>query len=262
MSHKRCRVLTLCLALGAPSFTAAQAPFASAPETLASFPLPSLPDRPFALQFAGAVALFSLPDEPTRKAFPAVLILPDALGADGRAVPYVESLLGAGIAVLELRDASAEAARAALALLASDPRIEAPRLGVLGFGQGARLALGLPGADARALLYPGCAFLPVPETARGAVLLLHGAEDPANPAPACASLAARLRARGAEAVVREIPGAGYAWDYPALGQAPAALLPAAGGAERLHVRPWPSMAAQSAAKVAGFFAQHFSRVAH
>jgi dienelactone hydrolase len=190
-----------------------------------------------------------------------VLILPDALGADGRAVPYVESLLGAGIAVLELRDASAEAARAALALLASDPRIEAPGLGVLGFGQGARLALGLPGADARALLYPGCASLPVPETARGAVLLLHGAEDPANPAPACASLAARLRARGAEAAVREIPGAGYAWDYPALGQAPAALLPAAGRAERLHVHPWPAMAAQSAAEVAGFFAQHFSRAA-
>jgi dienelactone hydrolase len=260
MSHKLCRVLTLCLALAAPSFTAAQAPFASAPETLASFPLPSLPDRPFALQFAGAVALFSLPDEPTRKAFPAVLILPDALGADGRAVPYVESLLGAGIAVLELRDASAEAARAALALLASDPRIEAPRLGVLGFGQGARLALGLPGADALALLYPGCAsFLPVPETAPGAVLLLHGAEDPANPAPACASLAARLRARGAEATQRKIPGAGYAWDYPALGQAPAALLLAAGGAERLHVRPWPGKAAQSAAEIAGFFAQHFSR---
>jgi hypothetical protein len=188
MRHKRCRVLTLCLALAAPSFTAAQAPRDGAPETLASFTLPSLPDRPFALQFAGAVALFSLPDEPTRKAFPAVLILPDALGADGRAVPYVESLLGAGIAVLELRDASAEAARAALALLASDPRIEAPRLGVLGFGQGARLALGLPGADALALLYPGCASLPVPETAPGAVLLLHGAEDPANPAPACASL--------------------------------------------------------------------------
>ena len=92
-------------------------------------------------------------------------------------------------------------------------------------------------------------------------MLLHGAEDPANPAPACASLAARLRARGAEAAVREIPGAGYAWDYPALGQAPAALLPAAGRAERLHVHPWPAMAAQSAAEIAGFFAQHFSRVA-
>jgi hypothetical protein len=52
--------------LAAPSFTAAQAPFSSAPETLASFPLPSLPDRPFALQFAGAVALFSPPDGPTR----------------------------------------------------------------------------------------------------------------------------------------------------------------------------------------------------
>ena len=109
MKRKPWRALALCLALAAPSFGAAQAPRDGAPETLASFPLPPLPDRPFALQFAGAVALFSLPDGPTRKAWPAVLILPDALGADGRAVPYVESLLGAGIAVLELRDASAEA---------------------------------------------------------------------------------------------------------------------------------------------------------
>jgi MFS family permease len=67
--------------------------------------------------------------------------------------------------------------------------------------------------------------------------------------------------RGFALTQREIPGAGYAWDYPALGQASAALLPAAGGAERLHVRPWPSMAAQSAAEIAGFFAQHFSRAA-
>jgi dienelactone hydrolase len=261
MWAKPLRALALCLALAAPSFGAAQAPRDGAPETLASFPLPSLPDRPFALQFAGAVALFSLPDGPTRKAWPAVLILPDAFGADGRAVPYVESLLGAGIAALELRDASAEAARAALALLASDPRIEAPRLGVLGFGQGARLALGLPGAEARALLYPGCASLPVPAASSGNVLLVHGAEDPANPAEACARVCAALREAGAEATQREIPGAGYAWDYPALGQAPAALLPAAGGAERLHVRPWPAMAAQSAAEIAGFFAQHFSRAA-
>ncbi|MFM7421201.1 MAG: dienelactone hydrolase family protein [Alphaproteobacteria bacterium] len=251
--------LALCLALAMPSLGAAQTRQPGAPETLASFPLPPLPDRPLALQFLGAVALFSLPEAPARKNWPAVLILPDALGADGRAEPYIENLLGAGIVVLELRNASADAAQAAMAILANDPRIAAPRLGVLGFGQGGRLALGLPGAEARALLYPGCANLPAPPNSAGSVLLVHGAEDPTNSAEACARLCAALREAGAEATQREIPGAGYAWDLPALGRTPAALLPAAGSAERLAVRPWPAMAAQSAAEIAGFFADHFSR---
>ncbi|MCA3358166.1 MAG: hypothetical protein ING02_09200 [Roseomonas sp.] len=259
MRHNCLYALALCLALAAPPFASAQTQREGAPETLASFPLPPPPDRPFALQFSGTVALFSLPDAPALKTWSAVLILQDALGADGRAAPYVENLLGAGIAVLELRDASAEAAHAAMAMLGTDPRFQAARLGVLGFGQGARVALGLPGPAARALLYPGCASLALPPAASGAVLLVHGAEDPPNSAEACARFCAALRDAGVEATQREIPGAGYAWDYPELGPMQAALLPAPGMAERLAVRPWPAMAVQSAAEIAGFFAQQFSR---
>jgi dienelactone hydrolase len=92
-----------------------------------------------------------------------------------------------------------------------------------------------------------------------AILLLHGAEDPANPAEACASLCEGLRATGAEVGHQEVPGAGYAWDYPQLGVTQEVLLPAPGMAERIPVRPWPAMAAQSAASVAGFFAMTLAR---
>lgn len=295
------------LTLAAPPGAGAQTPQEAPPEALASFPLPptsSIP-RSFTMQLPGAIALLSLPGATPLRALPVVLILQDALGADGRAAPYVETLLGAGIAVLELREASAEAARNAVAALSSDPRLQPSRLGVLGFGEGARIAMDQPGPSVRALLYPGCVSFPHPRKSAApgsatwraeridwkpapeirafigpidyawdfhnpsparllpaakqgeAVLLLHGSEDPANPAEACAALAARLRQQGADIHHREIPAAGYAWDYPAFGTSMEALLPAAGLKQRLPVRPWPTMAAQTAAEVAGFFAQHF-----
>ena len=258
--------------------------------------------RSFAVTLADGSAIFDMPEAASRQPLPAVLIIHDASGADGRAVPYAEHLLGADIVVLELRDASLEAAGGALAALAADPRINPAKLGVLGFGEGARMALDLPGAAARALLYPGCARLPAarkmamraeptpllqrvawtleagirdfigpaeyawnynvaggapgfaPAHKGAAILLLHGSEDPANPESACAALAETLRGQRAEVEHQEIPGAGYAWDYPQLGATREVLLPAPGMPERLSVRPWPAMAAQSAAAVAGFFA--------
>jgi dienelactone hydrolase len=236
-----------------------------------------------------------------------VLILHDASGADGRAASYAEHLLGADIAVLELREGDVAAAGAALAALAADPRINPAQLGILGFGTGARLALELPGTAARALLYPGCGTLagarkmaiavePTPLLHRvawigeagirdfvgpaeyawnynvsggapgfalshksAAILLLHGAEDPANPAEACAFLCESLRATGVEVEHQEIPGAGYAWDYPQLGTTREVMLPTPSTAERLAARPWPAMAAQTAASVAGFLAMNLAQ---
>jgi len=173
---------------------------------------------------------------------------------------------------------------------------------VLGFGEGARMALDLPGAAARALLYPGCASLPAarrmamragptpllqrvawtleagirdfigpaeyawnynvaggapgfaPPYKGEAILLLHGTEDPANPEKACAAAAQAMRGLGADVQWRLVEGAGYAWDYPKLGERGGVQLPAAGMTDRISVRPWPAMAAQSAAEVLGFFA--------
>jgi dienelactone hydrolase len=262
--------------------------------------------RSFAVALADGSGVFDMP-EAAHHPLPAVLILHDASGADGRAAAYAEQLLGADIAVLELREAGPAAAGAALAALAADPRINPAQLGVLGFGTGARAALELPGTVARALLYPGCGTLPgaakmaaaIEPTAllhrvswtheagirdfigpaeyawnynvsggapgftlphkNTAILLLHGAEDPANPTEACASFCESLRATGAEVEHQEMPGAGYAWDYPQLGLTRDVMLPAAGMTERVAVRPWPAMAAQTAAVVAGFFAISFER---
>jgi dienelactone hydrolase len=263
--------------------------------------------RSFAVELAGGAGVFDMPEAAAHHPVPAVLILHDASGADGRAASYAEHLLGADIAVLELREGDAAAAGAALAALAADPRINSAQLGILGFGTGARLALELPGTAARALLYPGCGTLagarkmaiavePTPLLHRvawigeagirdfvgpaeyawnynvsggapgfalshksAAILLLHGAEDPANPAEACAFLCESLRATGFEVDHQEIPGAGYAWDYPQLGTTREVMLPTPGTAERLAARPWPAMAAQTAASVAGFFAMTLAR---
>ena len=263
--------------------------------------------RSFAVELADGYGVFEIPEAAAKQPVSAVLILHDASGPDGRAAAYAEQLLGADIAVLELHAASPAAASAALAALAADPRINPAQLGVLGFGAGARLALELPGAAARALLYPGCASLrggrkmaasaeavpPVhrigwvrdagirdfigpaeyawnynvaggapgfaPPDKSSAILLVHGTEDPANPNEACASLCESLRGDGADVEHQEIPGAGYAWDYPQLGATQEVLLPAPGMAERVPVRPWPAMAAQSAAAVAGFFAMTLAR---
>jgi dienelactone hydrolase len=263
--------------------------------------------RSFAVELADGVGVFDMPEAAARSPVPAVLILHDASGVDGRAASYAEQLLGADIAVLELREGDTAAAGAALAALGADPRINPARLGVLGFGAGARLALELPGTAARALLYPGCGSLagarkmadapaPTPLMHRvawmgddgirdfvgpaeyawnynapggapgfalphknAAILLLHGTQDPANPAKACAFLCESLRATGAEVEHQEVPSAGYAWDFPQLGAAQEVMLPAPGMAERVAARPWPAMAAQTAATVAGFFALNLAR---
>lgn len=263
--------------------------------------------RSFAVELAGGAGVFDMPEAAAHHPVPAVLILHDASGADGRTAAYAEHLLGADIAVLELREGDAAAAGAALAALAADTRINSAQLGILGFGTGARLALELPGTAARALLYPGCGTLagarktaiavePAPLLHRvawmgdagirnfvgpaeyawnynvsdgapgfalphknAAILLLHGTEDPTNPTEACAFLCESLRATGAEVEHQEVPGAGYAWDFPQLGAAQEVKLPASGTAGRVAARPWPAMAAQTAASVAGFFAMKLAR---
>jgi dienelactone hydrolase len=167
-----------------------------------------------------------------------VILLPDATGEDGRAEPYVEALAERRIATLVLglgededqparpaRDAAAhpEAAAAALAW-AARRGFDAARLGLLGFGAGARAALAGP-APAVAL-YPGCARLPPP--AAPAALLVQGAEAP--DAAACLALDPPARAER-----RLLPGLGHGWDVPgALWPVRGPLLPDPAGPGRVQ----------------------------
>lgn len=212
-------------------------------------------------------ATLTLPASRRGGPVPAVALLHDSLGPDPRAEPYARQLLGAGIAVLEvLADPVAEPElRAMLRALAADPRVDAARLGVLGFGQGAAAAMSaaLPVA-ARVLLYPGCAGLT--ETAArqaggwaGApVLVLHGDADRASPPASCAAAVDALGRAGAR--VRRVlyRGASYAWDHPGFGAEGQVLLPAPEGApgeRRVKAQPWPALTAASAGTVAGYFAR-------
>jgi dienelactone hydrolase len=186
---------------------------------------------------------------------PAILVLADGEAPDGRAAPYLDQLLGAGLAVLEMTTLPGDSLEAVLGQLARHPRVLGERIGLLGFGLGARQVAALPEpVAARALLYPGCEGLAPAAMPGQAVLLMHGDADAANPAPDCARLGEALTAAGAQLRLRLLPGASYAWDRPAFAGEGHARLPRPDGAGRIEAQAWPEMAAYSAAEVAGFFA--------
>lgn len=111
---------------------------------------------------------------------PVVLILADRTGPDGREVPYVDYLLAAGIAVLQLgSDAPEEVApllaQPKLRAIARDIApglLDSSRIGILGFGGGGRAALAAPAEVPVAALYPACDGLS-PASREAPTLLLH-----------------------------------------------------------------------------------------
>ena len=213
--------------------------------------------------------------------WPAVLVVHDALGLDRRGRRYVEQLTAAGLLVLEVElranpldglaeplpgeaEAAGLVARVAAAL-ARDPRVDAARIGALGFGLGARaVALAAPTGEngrprfgARLLLYPGCAGLAellaasparAPEADASPVLILHGETDPANTPAACDGLAAALGSPTAPVRRVAYRDATYAWDLPAEAEGAGAAQPWPGReVARVPVRPWPELAELTAA---------------
>ncbi|UPY37866.1 hypothetical protein [Sediminicoccus sp. KRV36] len=203
----------------------------------------------------GAVGTLVLPAGAPDRRTPAIVILQDALGPDGRAALYVDQLLGADLAVLELVVAEQMHLGDVLAALAAHPRILAGHLGLLGFGAGARQVAEWPGqVRARALLYPGCAALSPAAMPNEAVLVMHGAADARHASALCGELETRLGATARRLQWRSLAGAGHAWDRPALGGEGRSMLPAPHGPGRIAAEHHPGLAALSAAQVAGFFA--------
>lgn|GEM_PF-3244216 len=182
---------------------------------------------------------------------PLVIILPDALGEDGRSEPYVDSLLARGIATLVLGlgddletapspvEPAASPAAAALALAwAADAGFAAARIGLLGFGLGGRAAMATEAGLPVAALYPGCTDLP-PRAAAPA-LVLQGGERARD----CDVVAAR-----GDVTVQVLHGAGHAWDalgaiWPSLG--PVLPDPAGGGLLRAQTSLDATLAAAEA----------------
>lgn len=187
---------------------------------------------------------------------PLVVVLPDALGEDGRSEPYVDSLLARGIATLvlglgdDLESPTAPvepaAAPGALAPAMAWARAEgfAPEAtGVLGFGLGGRAALvGADGLPAVAL-YPGCRDLALPGS--GPALVLQG-EDAAE---GCAALTAPPRV-----TFRLLPDAGHGWDAPgAIWPSPGPLLPDPAGGGLLRSRADLTVTLTAAEAIADWF---------
>ena len=190
-----------------------------------------------------------------------VLLFSDGQGADPRSATYVDQLLGGDIAVFEIQSGEEDGvavARATAMLPAAAGLVGVP-VGVLGFGAGARQVLSFGhGVAARVLLYPGCAGLAdASATAADPLLVLHGGSDASNSAEACAELVAQLGRDGRPVRRITYADAGYAWDYPAYGQAHRILLPRPDGAGLVAALPWPELAAMSAAQVAGFLGVAF-----
>ena len=115
---------------------------------------------------------------------------------------------------------------AALALLATHPRIEASRIALMGFSRGGTVALvaalepvrrvGAPGGArfaAHVALYPVCntRYLARQVTAAPVLMLLGADDDQAPPAP-CRRYADWLRAKGAQTTVTEYQGATHLFD--------------------------------------------------
>jgi dienelactone hydrolase len=216
--------------------------------------------EPFQPGNPAIAGVLSLPSAPAGARLPAVVVLPDALGPDGRADAYVVALNAAGLLVLEIHaEPAAESAAMAARALARDPRVLPGRIGLLGFGAGGRAALlARDPVAARATLYPGCIGLEA-ELARqeaaiaSPILLLHGDRDAANPRAACAELVSALAIQ-ARAERAEIAGAGYAWDRPGFGPEGPALLPRPDGVGRIRAAHDPRGHEASVAHVAAWMA--------
>lgn len=120
-------------------------------------------------------------------------------------------------------------ALAALRLLATDPRIDARRIGIIGFSRGGIAALetalepfrqGVLGADgprfaAHIAFYPGCGlrYWRTPSPLTGAPVMLALAEkDDYVPARACIAFGEAMRAAGQDVEIHVYPGAYHDFD--------------------------------------------------
>jgi dienelactone hydrolase len=229
--------------------TLAAMPAAAGPPTLHDLPAP-----------AGMAQL--LRPEGDRQV-PLVVLLPDALGDDGRSSPYVAALERNGIASLVLglglaserggpeRDpaSSTHAAGVAMAWAATQPGFATAQMGVLGLGAGGRAALAAAEAGGPVVAVdPGCTGLAVPEWMPALVVFGRAAPDAAD----CLALE-----EPPAGVIRGMPGLGHGWDVrPELGPGDSLLPDPLGG--RRRVSPNPAAAQAVADQVAAWLAHQFA----
>jgi dienelactone hydrolase len=166
--------------------------------------------------------------------FPAVALIPSCLGLPENRAAFAATLAGWGYVALFVDEFAPRGleetcsvdfpvgpadAAAALAYLARQPFVDARRVAVVGFSQGADVALAVAAAPPRgarlraaAGYYPPCANRQG-ETLTVPTLILVGAADSVTPAADCRAFAAAQPPGVANLVV--LPGAGHLFDDPA-----------------------------------------------
>ncbi|MGH7338294.1 MAG: dienelactone hydrolase family protein [Myxococcota bacterium] len=174
-----------------------------------------------------------LPEKPAGKV-PAMIVAHGSGGLDARNARWAAFLRQHGIASFQIayfasRNVDANSARQpqpthdlydARQLLATHPRIDATRIGVIGFSRGAAMAVGAANAGANAAfglefaayvaLYPACGTGLLPSGAP--VLVLIGSLDESSSARVCERVVENARAAGRDATVIVYEGAHHAWD--------------------------------------------------
>lgn len=189
---------------------------------------------------------------------PLVILLPDALGDQGRSDAYVEALVLRGIATLVIGLdaespmgnvlATTRAAGVAREWAMGQAAVLNPTaVGLLGFGTGARAALAAAVGAPVVALDPGCDSLALPEYSP--VLLVHGGA--ASDAAACDA----LREPPGTAML-SLPGAAHGWDLPPVLSPAGALMPSPSGEGRHSARPDPVATQIAAQAAASWLFQH------
>ena len=166
--------------------------------------------------------------------FPAVALIPSCLGLPENRADFAATLAHWGYVALYVDEFAPRGlhetcsvdfpvgpvdAAAALAFLARQPFVDAKRLAIVGFSQGADIALALAASPPRfarpraaAAYYPPCANRQG-ETLAVPTLVLVGAADSVTPAADCRAFLAAQPPSVARLVV--LPGAGHLFDDPA-----------------------------------------------
>jgi dienelactone hydrolase len=166
--------------------------------------------------------------------FPAVALIPSCLGLPENRAAFAATLASWGYVALWVDEFAPRGLRetcsvdfpvgpvdaaAALAYLARQPFVDAKRVAVVGFSQGADVALAVAasppreaGLHAAAAYYPPCANRQG-ETLKIPTLILVGAADSVTPAADCRAFVAAQPSDAARLVV--LPGAGHLFDDPA-----------------------------------------------